>query len=77
MVIKTIGISDSLQDAEDPFKNLQDQVDKLEFLISEFFPDGTTAKDIVSMSDFFNSTDPIMNEEEIISGVLNKENLEA
>ena len=76
-MIKTIGIYDSVLDVEDHFKNLQDQVDKLAFLISEFFPEGTTEKDIVSMDNFFNTSDPIMNDKEIISGVLNEESLEA
>ena len=69
--------NDSVLDVEDHFKNLQDHVDKLAFLISEFFPEGTTEKDIVSMDNFFNTSDPIMNDEEIISGVLNEESLEA
>ena len=74
---KTVEISDSLLDAEDPFKNLQNQLDKLAVLTSEFFPEIITAKDVVSMADFFNTTESIMNDKEIISGVLDEENLEA
>ena len=68
--------ADALLDADDPFKDLQDQLDKLAVHTSEFFPEGTTAKDIVSMDDFVNTTEPIMNDE-IISDVLDEENLEA
>lgn len=74
---KTIEISDSLLDAEDPIKNLQSQLDKLAVLTSEFFLERITAKDVVSMADFFNTTESIMNDKEIISGVLDEENLEA
>ena len=69
--------ADALLDADDPFKDLQDQLDKLAVHTSEFFPEGTTAKDVVSMDDFVNTTEPIMNDEEIISNVLDEENLEA
>ena len=53
------------------------QLDKLERHTSEFFLDWTTGKDLVSMGDFVNTIEPMMNDEEIISDVLDDENLES
>ena len=58
-------------------KNLQDQADKLAFLFSELFPEGTIAKDVVSIDDFFDTTESIKNDKDIISGMLNEKNPEA
>ena len=41
--------ADALLDANDPFEDLNDQLEKLAVHTSEFFPEGTTAKDVVSM----------------------------
>ena len=58
-------------------KNLQDQADKLAFLLSELFPEGAIAKDVVSVDDFFDTTESIKNDKDIISGMLNEKNPEA
>ena len=63
--------------ADDPFKDLKDQLEKVAFLTSEFFPEGTKAKDVVSMNDFVNTAELIMNDEEVISDVLWEENFDA
>ena len=76
VVIKTIGISDSLLDAEDSIKNLQNHLDKLAVLTYKLFPEIITAKDVVSIDDFVNTAKPIMNDKEVITGVLDDENLE-
>ena len=68
--------ANALLDADDPFKVLWDQLEKLAVHTSEFFPEGTTAKDVVSMDDFVNTTKPIMNDEEILSDILVGENFE-
>ena len=41
--------SKDLLDAYDPFKDLQEQLDKLAVYNPKFFPEGTTANDIVSV----------------------------
>ena len=69
--------ADALLDADDPFKDLKNLLEKLAVHNSEFFPEGTTANDVVSMDDFVNTTEPIMSNEEIISGVLGEESFEA
>ena len=69
---------DALLDADDPFKDLQDQLDKHAVHTSEFFPEVITSSiDAACMDRFANTTEPIMNDEEIISDVLGEENLEA
>ena len=50
---------------------------KLNHHTSKFFPEGITTKYVVSMDDFVNTTEPIMNNEEIISDVLGGKNFEA
>ena len=54
--------SEVLLDAGDPFKDLQEQLDKLAVYNPEFFPKGTTAHDIVSVGDSLTSTEPLMTE---------------
>ena len=49
--------SEALLDADDPFKDLQ-QLGKLAVYNLEFFPEGTTANDIVSVDDSLTSTIP-------------------
>ena len=41
--------SETLLDADDPFKDLQEQLDKLAIYNPKFFPEGTAANDIVSV----------------------------
>ena len=62
-------------DADDRFKDLQDQLDKLASHTSELFLGVTTVKGVLSMKDFVNTTEPIMNDEKIMSEVLNEENI--
>ena len=50
--------SEALLDADDPFKDLQEQLGKLAVYNLEFFPEGTTANDIVSVDDSHTSTKP-------------------
>lgn len=64
-------------DADDRFKDLQDQLDKLASLTSELFLGVITVKGVLSMKDFVNTTEPIMNDEEIMSEVLNEENVKS
>ena len=40
--------AEALQYANDPFQDLQDQLDQHNDIAPEFFPEGTTANDIVS-----------------------------
>ena len=68
---------DALLDADDRFKDLQDQSDKLASHTSELFLGVTTVKGVLSMKDFVSTTEPIMNDEEIMSEVLNEENIES
>ena len=68
---------DALLDADDRFKDLQDQLDKLASHTSELFLGVTTVKGVLSMKDFVSTTQPIMNDEEIMSEVLNEENIES
>ena len=53
------------------------QLDKLVRHTSEFFLEWTTGKDLVSMVDFVNTIELMMNDEEIISNMLDEENLES
>ena len=46
--------SEALLDADNPFKDLQEQFDK--FAVYKFFPEGTTVNDIVSVDDSLTST---------------------
>ena len=57
-------------DADDPFKDLQEQLDKLVVYNPEFFPEGTTANDIVSVDDSLTSTEPLMTDDAILCDVL-------
>ena len=57
--------SEALLDADDPFKDLQEQLDKLVAYNPKFFPEGTTANDIVSVDDSLTSTEPLMTDDAI------------
>ena len=59
--------------ADDPFKDLQEQLDKLAVHKPKFFPEGTTANDIVSVFDFLTSTEPLMTDDAILCDVLDEE----
>ena len=68
---------DALLAADDRFRDLQDQLDKLASHTSEHFLGVTTVKGALSMKDFVNTTEPITNDEQIMSEVLNEENVES
>ena len=61
--------SEALLDADDPFKDLQEQLDK-------FFPEGTTVNDIVSVDDSLTSTESLMTDDPILCDVLDEEGSE-
>ena len=65
--------SEALLNADDPFKDLQEQYDKLAVYNPKFFPEGTTANDIVSVNDSLTSTEPIMTDDAILCDVLDEE----
>ena len=60
--------------SDDPFQDLQDQLDKFNDLAPEFFPEGTTANDIVSADDSIIGTERTMTDDEIVFDALNQEN---
>ena len=62
--------------ADDPFKDLQEQLDKLAVYNPEFFPKGTTAYYIVSVDDSLTSTEPLMTDNVILCDVLDEEGSE-
>ena len=55
--------SEALLDPDDPFKDLQEQLDKLAVHNPEFFPEGTTTNDFVSVDNSLTSTEPLMNDD--------------
>ena len=68
--------SEALLDADDPFKDLQEQLDKLVVYNPEFFPEGTTANDIVSADDSLTIAEPLMTDDTILCDVLDEEGSE-
>ena len=52
--------SKALLDADDPSKDLQEQLNKLAIYNAKFFLEGTTANDIVSVDDSLTSTEALM-----------------
>ena len=68
--------SEALLDADDPFKDLQEQSEKLAVYNPEFFPEGTTANAIVSVDDSPTSTEPLMTDDAILCDVLVEESSE-
>ena len=68
--------SEALLDANDPFKDLQQQLDKVAVYNPEFFPEGTTANDIVSVDGSLTSTEPLMIDDAILCDVLDEEGSE-
>ena len=64
---------EALLDPDDPFKDLQEQLDKLAVYNPEFFPESTSASDIVSVDDSLTSTEPLMTDDAILCDVLDEE----
>ena len=67
--------AESLSEADDPFKDLQEQLDKLAVHAPEFFTEGTTAADVVSADDSVINTEPVMTDEEILFDMLDQDDL--
>ena len=68
--------SETLLHANDPFKDLQEQLDKLAVYSPKFFPEGTTANDIVSVDGSLTSNEPLMTDDVILCDVLDEEGSE-
>ena len=68
--------SEALLDADNPFKDLQKQLDKLTVYNPKFFPEETTTNDIVSVDDSLNSIEPLMTDDAILCDVLDEERSE-
>ena len=64
--------SEALLHADDPFKDLQEQLKKLAVYTPKFFPEGTTANDIVSVDDSLTITEPLMTDDTILCDVLDE-----
>ena len=63
-------------DADNPFKILQEQLNKLAVYNPTFFPKGTPANDTVSVNDSHSSTEPLMTDDAILCDVLDEEGSE-
>ena len=61
---------ESLSEADDTFKDLQEQLDKLAVHAPEFFPEGTTAADV---DDSVINTEPVMTDDEILFDMLDQD----
>ena len=57
-------------DDDDPFKDLQNQIEKL----GDFYPTGTTVEDVISADENVMSTEPLLSDEELIEEVMNAAN---
>ena len=68
--------SEALLNADDPFKDLQEQLDKFAAYNPGFFPEGTTANNIVFVDDPLTSTEPLMTDDTILCHVLDEEGSE-
>ena len=68
--------SEALLEAEDPFKDLQEQLGKFAVYNSKFFQEGTTADNIFSVDDFLTSTESLMTDDPILCNALNEERSE-
>ena len=64
---------ESLSEADDPFKDLQEQLDKVAVHAPEFFPKGTTAADVVSADDSVINTEPVMTDDESLFDMLDQD----
>ena len=67
---------ESLLDTNDPFKDLQEQFDKIVVYNTKFFPEGTTANDKVSVDDSLTSTEPLMIDDAILCDVFDEQGSE-
>ena len=67
--------TEALQGADNPFKDLQEQLDTLAIRTPDFFPEGATANYFVSADDHVISTEPVMTDDQIINDVLVDENV--
>ena len=74
--ISTEKQSEVLLDADDPFKDPQEQLDKFAVYNPTFFPEGTTSNDIISVNDSLTSTEPLMTNDAILCDVLIEEGSE-
>ena len=63
-------------DADNPFKDPQEQLYKLVICSPKFFPEGTTANNIFSLDDSLTSTEPLMTDDAILCDVLDEEGSE-
>ena len=61
---------ESLSEADDPFKDLQEQLDKLAVHAPEFFPEGTTDD---TADDSVINTEPVMTDDEILFDMLDQD----
>ena len=61
---------------DNPFKDLQEQLDKLTVCNTKFIPEGTIANDIVYLDDSPTSTVPLMTDDAILCDVLDEERSE-
>ena len=68
--------SEALLDADNLFEDLQEQLDKLAVYNPEFFLEGTTANDIVSVDNSLTSTEPLMTDDTMLCDVLDEEGSE-
>ena len=68
--------SKALLDAYDPFKDLQEQLDKLAVYNPKFFPEETTVNDIASVDDSITSTEALITNGAILCDVLDEEDSE-
>ena len=68
--------SKALPDAYDPFKDLQEQLDKLAVYNPKFFPEETTVNDIASVDDSITSTEALITNGAILCDVLDEEDSE-
>ena len=62
-----------MSEADDPFKDLQEQLDKLAVHAPEFFLEGNTAADVVSADDSVINTEPVMTDDEILFDMLDQD----
>ena len=62
-----------LSEADGPFRDLQEQLDKPAVHAPEFFPEGTTAADIASADDSVINTEPVMTDDEILFDMLDQD----
>ena len=67
--------TEALQDADDPFKDLSEQLDTLAVHAPDLFSEGTTANDVASADDHVISSEPVMTDDQIINDVLVDENV--